>query len=135
MKLCPNPDCPHRMKRGLPAEYLDRATDCSDCSCPLVDAGAYGTPTTERVVDEWHAARDDAAGATNPEGSTGRTNILTGVALIGLSVALFLASALAREGGGGGIVAIGPFVYGCIRLSRGADERRRSRTRPTGPYR
>jgi len=35
MKFCPNPDCPHYMDIGKPAEFLDEIDLCSDCGTKL----------------------------------------------------------------------------------------------------
>lgn len=36
MKYCPNPECPYRKSVGHAAEYVDEATECSDCETALV---------------------------------------------------------------------------------------------------
>ena len=35
MKHCPNPDCPHLLDTGLPAEFLEEIQVCSDCGTRL----------------------------------------------------------------------------------------------------
>lgn len=35
MKYCPNPDCPHYLEIGKPAEFLDEIDLCSDCGTRL----------------------------------------------------------------------------------------------------
>ena len=44
MKYCPNPACPHRARVGLPAEFVDHVTTCSDCTVPLVEEDEIGLP-------------------------------------------------------------------------------------------
>jgi hypothetical protein len=121
----------------MPAEFLDRGKDCSDCGCPLVDAAAYGTTETTRAVDDWHGARELAAEIDRSNDTSGRTNAVTGFALITLSLALFVGSCYVTESAGSGayFVAFGPFIYGCMRLARASEQKRTSKSRTDGPYR
>ena len=44
MLFCPNPECPHRLKTGNPAEFIDEVTLCSDCGTAL----SLKLPTVEK---------------------------------------------------------------------------------------
>lgn len=136
MKLCPNPACPHRLRRGYPAEFLDRAESCSDCTMRLVDEREFGSTATQREVAEWHETREKAvAEQTTSEGSR-NLDVITGAALIGLSILLFLGSSLVATsvGGTGYVVAIGPLIYGFMRLARARPKAPRKAS-GDGPYR
>ena len=125
MKYCPNPVCPYQLRRGGAAEFLDRATVCSDCGIELVDKDALTTEETAQAVAAWHGAREEAA--ESPAAKDGaaqrRLDITTGVVLIGLSVVLLVGSYMVATSMGGGrfFIAFGPFVYGVVRLGRGLD--------------
>lgn len=128
MKLCPNPVCPHRLRRGAPAEFLDRATLCTDCGIALVDESALGTAATAQAVSAWHDERERLA-ASDAKANTsapGRLDIVTGVALIALSAVLLMGSYMAAVSMGGGkyVIAVGPFIYGILRLVRGLDAKK-----------
>ena len=36
MAFCPNPDCKHKKRTGLPAEFQADITACQDCGTDLV---------------------------------------------------------------------------------------------------
>lgn len=111
---------------------MDRATVCNDCGIPLVENDALGTPETQRAVASWHANETRAAAKTRDEASSGSIDIVTGWVLIGLSIVLLAGSyaVAASMGGGRYFIAVGPFVYGIFRLSRGWDAQRAQKRRP-----
>jgi len=70
MKHCPDPDCPHAISTGRPAEYHDDIDECADCKTPLLDGPAPAPSTdTERLLSiakftsphEAHLARNALA--------------------------------------------------------------------------
>lgn len=128
MKLCPNPICPHRLRRGAPAEFLDRATVCNDCGIALVDERAFGTSETAQAVSAWHGERERLAASDTKADTSAprRLDIVTGVALIALSAVLLVGSYMAAVSMGGGsyVIAVGPFIYGMFRLVRGLDAKK-----------
>lgn len=138
MKLCPNPRCPYRVRRGYPAEFLDHADECNDCTMPLVDEKAFGSAEARRAVAEWNAERATAEVAAPPSPEDARrVDVITGVALIALSVVGVAASywvAVAR-GGGAYFIAIAPFVYGFVRLARGLGPPKTAKRAARDPYR
>jgi hypothetical protein len=44
MPYCPNPDCPHRISLGEPAEFNKSVTICSDCGSRLSEAVPHFEP-------------------------------------------------------------------------------------------
>lgn len=50
LRICPNPDCPHREATGNAAEYRADVEACADCGTPLV-APTWATeePAEERI--------------------------------------------------------------------------------------
>lgn len=140
VKLCPNPRCPYRARRGAPAEYLDRAQVCSDCAIPLVDAAAFDTAESKRAVAEWHEAREASSPSGTAEATNPRVDVITGLGVLGLCLVLVVASCgvTTSLGQSGYIIAVGPFVYGVVRLLRGLgvpSRGRRSEPHGDGPYR
>jgi hypothetical protein len=67
MPYCPNPDCPHRISLGEPAEFNKGVTICSDCGSKLSETVPHFAsmqkekPTT---VTGWTCPE---CGTTNPE--------------------------------------------------------------------
>jgi len=50
LRVCPNPDCPHREATGNAAEYRAEVAACADCGTPLVDPGGVEeTSAAERI--------------------------------------------------------------------------------------
>ncbi len=43
--ICGNPDCPHAVRTGEPAEYRDGIRECQDCGAALVEADTLATDT------------------------------------------------------------------------------------------
>ena len=126
MRYCPNPSCRTRIRGGRPAEFLDHVTVCNDCGIALVAAEALGTAESLRAVanEKASAERDRLADpAESPLQSvpTARVEVMTGIALIALSVVLAGTSFLMAYSAGGGtyFLAIGPFIYGIVRVTRG----------------
>jgi hypothetical protein len=126
VKYCPNRVCPHRRRCRTPAEFLDRIVTCADCGMALIDdpvvaqAGTTPVPPTRgyREPAEMPLADDTAA-------ARARNDVVTGTALILLSLALPVVTyaAALSAGGGGFFVALGPFFYGIYRLERGRKAR------------
>ena len=58
MKICPSPDCPHFLRLGQAAEYVDSLATCPDCgskqmvaqSLPKEAMDAETQPLCHRVV-------------------------------------------------------------------------------------
>ncbi len=139
MKFCPNPECPYRRRRREAAEFLDHATECNDCGAPLVDREDLDTAASTQVVSDWRSSLEarrpwreaeelGAVERSRDPASGARLDIISGAALIALSVLLFFLTYYAAftMGGGQYIVALGPLVYGMIRLARGLDARKSS---------
>jgi hypothetical protein len=133
MKYCPNPVCPYRRRHGKAGEFLDHARVCADCGITLVDESALGSEETAHAVSAWHAERiQERVAESQNQGadySNGRVDISTGIALIGLSIALMIVSFFAARSVGSGryFVAGGPLAYGIIRLNRGLEARQRAK--------
>ena len=130
MKLCPNPACPHVVRRRYPSEYLDHAVECSDCAMPLVDAAAYGTAETQRAVTEWHETREKNAAIVPTSGGTRRLDVATGSLLVVLGVIVIAAGHFS-------LLAVGALAYGGLRLARGLTSKKAPKRakRATDPYR
>jgi len=135
VKYCPNPECPHLIRRAAPAEFLDRAKQCNDCGAPLVSRETLGTADAGRVVAEWNDTQErvratshpyrDASQAQDRSAAARRLDIATGIVLLVLSVGLFFGSyALSLASNRGAmVIAVGPFIYGIVRLGRGLASR------------
>lgn len=48
MPYCPNPDCPHRLSLGEPAEFNKGVTVCSDCGIKLSETVPHFAPTQKK---------------------------------------------------------------------------------------
>lgn len=138
MKYCPNPACRHRLRGYGPAEFTERATSCNDCGGPLVASDMLDAPDTrarvaafldQKRADAEAAATNDAGDAAAEVSAPGRVDLLTGATLLALSAFLFfgLPFFLDAEGNTRIGIAIGPTIYGFIRLVRGLDAREREK--------
>jgi hypothetical protein len=117
-----------------PAEFLDRATVCNDCGMDLVVEDALATEETKRKVISFYEAQaraiDAAASgdAAADVAAPGRLDLLTGIALLALGVLIFFGLPFFTDSMGGTRVgiAIGPMIYGMMRLVRGLDARKKT---------
>src|SRR4051812_46800017 len=50
MKHCPSVACPHRRAVGVPAEYLDAITICSDCGATLDEGSVPESAAMDRPI-------------------------------------------------------------------------------------
>lgn len=122
-----------------PAEFLEHVTLCNDCGIALVTKDALGTSETEQAVASFHQAnrrareaQTESAAEAEADVAPARLDITTGVALLVLSLGLLVGSFAVSStvGRGGFFIAIGPFLYGLTRLSRGLDARRAEKADP-----
>jgi hypothetical protein len=121
--FCPNVACPHRRRCHEPAEYVNTVAACADCGWPLVeDVVVARAGTTPAPMDEVRGYREPPGSRSvfDPEAheKAARIDLFTGASLVVLSIVLALGSYL---------IAIGPFLYGLLRLSRGLAARKRPR--------
>ena len=99
---------------------------CTDCGTYLVDDLAVAQAGTD-PVPETAGYRDPAFRPPEEDiQARAQTDVTTGMALIGLSVAIPVISYVISFATGGGtyIVSIAPLLYGLYRLNRGLSARR-----------
>jgi DNA-directed RNA polymerase subunit RPC12/RpoP len=67
MPYCPNPDCPHRLSLGEPAEYNKGVTVCADCGSKLAETVPHFAPIQKKKQTTLTGWACPECGATNPE--------------------------------------------------------------------
>jgi len=51
MAWCPNPDCPHRVDTGAPAEFTEGTLQCAECGTPLSPTAPVDAPPAESLAE------------------------------------------------------------------------------------
>ncbi|AUX40549.1 uncharacterized protein SOCE26_019500 [Sorangium cellulosum] len=124
MKYCPHRACPHRQRVGAPAEFLDHVSSCSDCKTPLVDSEREAIEgIAPPSGDPYRGPAGRTTAAVVRRHRPGGNDVAIGAAL--LLVGLWFTGLTYMNGSSHGtyIVALGPMIYGAIRLLRGLRER------------
>ncbi len=67
MPYCPNPDCPHRLSLGEPAEFNKGVTVCSDCGSKLSEDVPHFSPIQKKKQRTQTGWTCPECGATNSE--------------------------------------------------------------------
>jgi hypothetical protein len=65
--FCPNPECPHFLETGNPAEYVDGVLECADCGAALVpEPPVAEEPVHELPVDDREHELERLTAITEP---------------------------------------------------------------------
>ncbi|WP_437679142.1 hypothetical protein [Sorangium sp. So ce131] len=120
MKYCPYRACPHRQRVGAPAEFMEHVSTCSDCKTPLVDSEREAIEGIASASgDPYRGSAERTEAASGRRERPGRSDLAIGAALLLVGLWLTGFTYMYRPSQGTYIVALGPMIYGAIRLFRG----------------
>ena len=121
MKYCPNANCRHLATSGSQAEYLERVAVCADCGAALVaEPGALvQLPPTQHDSTESEETTEELADRQ------ARLDVQSGVFAVLAGIAITIGTMFFPTNRGTSLVALGPILYGVVRLARGLDRGRK----------